>query len=155
MAYPRVWSLLPWYSFCIPQTYQGFWVHWVSHSTNMLMTQAYLNGPAAVASSMVERILEASDALDRWMSSNRLRLNQDKTQHICLGTRAQLSKIDFDSLCFRFPNVNFSSSVHGLGFILDPALSLSDHVNSVSSSCFYYLRQLRSIRQSLPHDCML
>jgi len=30
------------------------------------------------------------------------------------------------------------------------ALSLSDHVNSVSRSCFYYLRQLQSIRTSLP-----
>src|SRR6218665_166406 len=32
----------------------------------------------------------------------------------------------------------------------DPVLSLSDYVNRVSRSCLYYLRQLRSIRQSLP-----
>jgi len=38
MAYPRVRSLLPFYSFCIPQIYQGSWVFWVSHPTNMLMT---------------------------------------------------------------------------------------------------------------------
>jgi hypothetical protein len=113
-------------------------------------TQAYLHGPANTADVMVERILEASAALDRWLSSNRLRLNQDKTQYIWLGTRAQLAKIDTDSLCLKFPNVHFSSSVRDLGFILDPVLSLSDHVNSVSRSCFYYLRQLRAIRQSLP-----
>ena len=101
-------------------------------------TQAYLHGPAATASSMVERILEVSDALDRWLSPNRLRLNQDKTQHIWLGTRAQLSKIDTDFLFLRFPNlIKISSSVLDLGFILDPALSLFDHVNSVSHSYFY------------------
>ena len=47
-------------------------------------------------------------------------------------------------------NVRFSSSARDLGFILDPVLSLSDHASSVSRSCFYYLLQLRAIRQSLP-----
>ena len=47
--------------------------------------------------------------------------NQDKTQHIWFGSRAQLSKIDFGSLRFRFPNVHFSTSVRDLGFILDPS----------------------------------
>src|SRR6218665_685733 len=112
-------------------------------------TQAYLHGPDATAS-MVERILEASDALDRWLSSNRLRLNQDKTQHIWLGSHAQLSQIDLDSFHLRFPNVHFSSSVGDLRFILDPVLSLSDHVNSVSCSCFYSLRQLLSLRLCIP-----
>src|SRR5688572_13917248 len=99
---------------------------------------------------MVERIVEASAALDRWLSSNRLRLNQDNTQYIWLGSHAQLTKIDADSFCLQFLNVHFSSSVRDLGFILDPVLSLSDHVNSVSRSCVYYLCQLRAIRQSLP-----
>ena len=95
-------------------------------------------------------MVEASAALGRWLSSNRLRLNQDKTQCIWPGSRAQLTKIDADSLRLQFPNVHFSSSVRDLGFILDPVLSLSDHVNSVTRSCFYYLRQLRSICQSIP-----
>jgi len=113
-------------------------------------TQAYLHGPAATASFMVERVLAASAALDQWLSSNRLRLNQDKTQYIWLGTRAQLAKIDAASLQLRFPNVHFSSSVRDLGFVLDPLLTLSNHVNNLSRSCFYYLRQLRAIRKSLP-----
>ena len=57
---------------------------------------------------------------------NRLRLDQDETQHNWLGTRAQLSKIDFDFLRFIFSIVLFSSSARYLGFILDPVLSLSD-----------------------------
>jgi len=36
-----------------------------------------------------------------------------------------------------------------IGFILYPVISISDHVNSISRSCFYYLRKLRSIRPSL------
>ena len=32
---------------------------------------------------------------------------------------------------------------------MDPTLSFTGHVNSVSRSCFYHLRQLRSVRSSL------
>ena len=83
------------------------------------------------------------------MSSNRLRLNQDKTRCIWLRSRAQLTKIDADYLHLQFPNVHFSYSVRDLGFILDPVLSLTDHINSVSRSCLYYLCQLHAMRQSL------
>ena len=57
--------------------------------------------------------------------------------------------IDADS--FRL-NVRITSSVRDPGFILDPVLSLSDHVNSAYRSCLYYMyfRQLRFIRQSPP-----
>jgi hypothetical protein len=113
-------------------------------------TQAFLHGPASSAARMVEQILEASSALDLWLSSNRLRLNPDKTQYIWLGSRIQLARIDMDELSLRFPNVHFSATVRDLGFVLDPELSLSKHVNTVSRSCFYYLRQIRVIRQSLP-----
>jgi len=112
-------------------------------------TQAFLHGPASSAVQMVERLLEASSAVDAWLASNRLRLNPDKTQYIWLGGRLQLKKIDTCSLHLRFPLVQFSSSVRDLGITLDPTISFTDQVNSVSRSCFYHLRQLRSIRSSL------
>src|SRR5678815_2062763 len=59
-------------------------------------TQAFAHGPASTAASLVVRVLEATTTLDLWMSSNRLRLNSDKTQFIWLGGRAQLAKIDMD-----------------------------------------------------------
>ena len=112
-------------------------------------TQALLHGPASSAVQMVESLLEASSALEAWLSSNRLRLNPDKTQFIWLGGRLQLDKIDTDSLHNRYPLIQFSSSVRDLGIILDPTLSFMQQANSVSRSCFYHLRQLRSIRSSL------
>ena len=67
--------------------------------------------PSHTAAAMVERIPEASAALDQWLSVYRLCLSQDKTQHIWLGSRAQLAKIDAKSLRLRFPNMHFSSSM--------------------------------------------
>jgi len=50
----------------------------------------------------------AMEALEAWMSSNRLRLNSSKTQFIWLGTRQQLAKIDLEALAQEFPQITFS-----------------------------------------------
>ena len=53
------------------------------------------------------------------MVSDRPRLNQGKTQHTLLGSRALLPKIDADSIRLRFLNAHCFSSVRGFGPILD------------------------------------
>ena len=83
------------------------------------------------------------------MSSNRLRLNPSKTQFIWLGTRQQLAKLDLCALSTQFPLFTFCTSVRDLGVILDQELTFTQHVNSVSRSCFYQLRQLRVISRTL------
>ena len=117
-------------------------------------TQAYAHGSAEDAAALVQRILDATSALNSWMSSNRLCLNCSKTQFIWLGGRIQLAKIDFTSLSQLFPDISFSDTVRDLGVVLDQELTMSAHINNVSRSCFYHLRQLRTIRRSLPNHAI-
>src|SRR6218665_2225430 len=49
----------------------------------------------------------------------------------------------------RFPHIQFASSARDLDILLDPTLTFTNQVNSVSRSYFYHLRQLRSICKSL------
>ena len=42
-------------------------------------------------STAISRLLMCVSDIDRWMSSNRLKLNTDKTEFIWLGTRQQLA----------------------------------------------------------------
>src|ERR1700733_976351 len=88
------------------------------------------------------------------MSSNRLCLNCSKTQFIWLGGRLQLPKIDLTSLSQLFPDISFSYTVRDLGVVLDQELTMSAHINNLSRSCFYHLRQLRAIRHSLPNHAI-
>ena len=48
---------------------------------------------------------EAISAVESWMSSNRLRLNADKTQFIWFGKRHQLAKRDLASLALISPSI--------------------------------------------------
>ena len=50
--------------------------------------------------------------------------------------------------------VEFSTTVKDLGVLLDSQLTMTDHIAALSRSCFFYIWQLRSIRQSLTTDAM-
>ena len=60
--------------------------------------QLYLFGRAGEAESMISRVTECIADIDTWMSSNRMKLNSDKTQFIWLGTRYQRQKVDITSI---------------------------------------------------------
>ena len=47
-----------------------------------------------------------------------------------------------------------SDTVRDLGVTLDAQLTMKNHVDGVARSCFYQLRQLRSIRRSVPSDAL-
>ena len=84
------------------------------------------------------------------MNLNRLKLNSDKT--IWLGRRHELLKVSIDSIDMCSCEVKFRDSVNNLGVVIYGQLSMKDHVQKVCKTCYYHLRQLRSIRGSLSAD---
>ena len=71
----------------------GFGVHLYADDTQ-LYGSCFASDAGSLASSMLSAIAD----IQSWMSSNRLRLNQDKTQFTWLGTRQQLVKRDVSEL---------------------------------------------------------
>src|SRR6218665_3921020 len=59
-------------------------------------TQAYFHCPSTSAMGAARTMHQAMGALADWMSSNRLRLNAQKTKFIWLGNRQQLAKLNLD-----------------------------------------------------------
>ena len=55
-------------------------------------TQLYISVPAASCQEAIERFAGCLERVRDWMASNHLKLNEDKTQIIWLGTRHQLNK---------------------------------------------------------------
>ena len=82
------------------------------------------------------RVTSCMDAIDRWMASNRLKLNADKTQFIILGSRLQLSKVKCDSICLGGLDIPFLQKITFLGVILDTELSMVQQVHGATSRFF-------------------
>jgi hypothetical protein len=115
-------------------------------------TQVYVSISAANAPAAVDRFAQCVERLNDWMSSNRLKMNAEKTQVVWIGTRQQLAKVDIGELQLMSATISFSTTVSDLGVLVDDQLSMADHVAALCRSCFFQLRQLRAVRDSLTED---
>ena len=111
--------------------------------------QIYVFDKAGNADGMVAKVSACIEEIDTWMSTNRLKLNSDKTQFIWLGSRQQLLKVNVVNVQLGDYSVPFQSNICSLGVHLDSQLTMRTHVQRICRSSFYQLRQLRSIRPSL------
>ena len=92
------------------------------------------------------------DAINSCMTSNRLKLNMDKTQFIWLGTAQQLAKVNIRAIALTGVNIHLSDNVTCLGILIDSQLTFADYVKKLAGNCFYQLQQLRVIRRTLSTD---
>jgi len=83
----------------------------------------YISCAASHQSSATSRLLVCAFDIDRWMSSNRLKLNVRKTEFIWLTTRQQLAKVDM-SLQLKDQLVVLLDKVRDLGVILYSGLNM-------------------------------
>jgi hypothetical protein len=73
----------------------------------------------------MQRFAVCIERIEQWMSKNRLKRNQDKTQIIRSGTRQQLSAA---KIILPLAVVRFSTTVSNLGFMVDSQVNMSGHV---------------------------
>ena len=114
--------------------------------------QLYVFGKANCADKLVLKVTTCIGVVDAWMSSNRLKLNSDKTQFIWLGSQQQLQKIEIESVALLGDTVVFQPTVNDLGVTIDGPLTMREHVQRICRASYYQLRQLRVVRNSLSTD---
>ena len=129
---------------------------WSSLLKNNFLKYIYIIYSSSSGSvSLAMSILSAIDSVKSWMSSNRLRLNYDKTQFIWFGTRQQLAKRDIHQLQAVSEALTSDDSVRNLGVLVDSELKFHEHFSKLSQNCFFQLRRMRSIRRSVSREAML
>ena len=65
-----------------------------------------------------------------------------------IGTRQQLSKVQTSNISVGESRISFYKEVRNLGSWLDNTLSMSTPVSKVASSCFYYIYNIRRIKNT-------
>ena len=81
--------------------------------------QLYLFDKASATDSIVQSVTDCILEIDNWMSSNRLKLNSDKTQFSWLGTKQQLSKTNAHTVIIGSSTIQLQANVNNLGVIID------------------------------------
>ena len=80
------------------------------------------------------------------MLSNKLKLNDDKSQALLCGSKTVKSKLQLTSVQVGDAEIPLSASVKNLGLTIDSELSMSKHISATVKTCFYYLRLLSKLR---------
>ena len=83
------------------------------------------------------------------MLCDKLKINDDKTEFVIIGTCQQLSKVRVDSLAAGDAQVSPVQSVKNLGTWIDSNMSLQVNINNTCKAAYYYITNVRRIRKYL------
>ena len=104
---------------------------------------------------LCEKVSVCVDEVSAWIASNRLQLNHAKTEVLwCTSSRRQ-HQIPSGPVRIGTTYVQPVSSIRDLGVYIDADMSMRTHVTAVIRACFAALRQIRSVRRSLPRHALL
>ncbi len=87
-----------------------------------------------------------------WMLTNKLQLNQAKTEFFIASSSHYSSELSDIRLQLSDIMITPSKSLRNLGVIFDPVLNMTNQVSSVVKSVNYHLRNLSRIRRHMDRD---
>ena len=87
-----------------------------------------------------------------WMLTDKLKLNDDKTEFMLLGTKQQLFKVNIDSLTVGSIDVAPVTVARNLGTWFDSNLNLQGQIHNTCKSEFFHLYNIWRIRKYLSQE---
>jgi hypothetical protein len=95
------------------------------------------------------RLEECIIDIRSWMAQNFLKLNDDKTEFMVLGTREQLKKLRPKPVKIGNSSVEAVTTVRNIGAYFDQTLNLKEHITKTCRAARFHLRNIGKIRQYL------
>ena len=117
-------------------------------------TQLYIPISHGEEDQQISTIQNCLHDIKDWMFNNKLKLNDDKTEIIMLGTNQLRANIKFDALDLGNATVKVesSSAIRNLGFYFDPDFSMKTHVTRICQTMHYHLRNIGKIRKFIDEN---
>jgi len=112
-------------------------------------TQLYAEFDDENMQEVLKRLENCISDIRLWMTSNFLKLNDDKTEFMIIGDRLRLSRIGAVSLKIGNQLIMPSPTARNIGAVFDETMSMENQVSSVCHSCYTQLRYIYQIRKHL------
>ena len=119
-------------------------------------TQLYVHLTHKNVASALDKLSHCLEDVKRWLSTNKLKLNPDKTEFIVFGSKSQREKLNQSFPVNILGNLKSpTDAVRNLGVWFDSDFSFSCHVRKVCKACFAHVRDLKGLRGHLTHEATL
>ena len=86
------------------------------------------------------------ESVASWMKTNKLKMNDDKTELMLVGSKSKLSKTNLSTIAFSDCEISFARSVRNLGAYLNESLSMETHISHLCKVLHFQLRRISKIR---------
>jgi len=90
--------------------------------------------------------------LRKWMYQDKLKINDDKTEFLVIGSRQQLLNIYHCSVRVGTSDIKPVKIARNLGAWFDLHFSMSTHISMSCSAAFFWIYDIKRISQFLPRD---
>jgi hypothetical protein len=101
---------------------------------------------------LVHTLENCSSDIKSWMSSNMLKLNDEKTEALLFSGSFAANPPPPATIKIGSSDISFSDSARNLGFVMDSNLSMKKHIAKVCQTCYFEIRRISSIRRFLTVD---
>ena len=115
-------------------------------------TQLYTSFDPNHSVTAMERMEACIADIKDWMANNFLKLNDAKTEFIIFGTPNDVGKVSEWTVSMGSEEVLPSTTVRNIGAMLDSTLTMKSHINSITKSCYFQIRNLSKIRKYLSEE---
>ena len=92
------------------------------------------------------------DDIKNWMLNDKLKLNDSKTEFLIIGTRQQLSKVNFNTLHVGDAYITPSNEIKTLGSWFDSQMKFDTNMIKCCKAAFFHLFNIKRIRKFLTHE---
>ena len=119
----------------------GLYYPAVRYHLHFFADDSQLHDSAALSefSSLVRDMTSSIEEVGIWMKGNKLKMNDDKTELITIGSKSKLKQVSTNSMVFQDCEIEFSESVRNLGVFLDESLSVEMQVNQLCKVLYFQL----------------
>ena len=103
---------------------------------------------------LVHSFKDCIEDVAEWMSDPKLKMNDDKTELIAIGTKSMINQVtpNLTPVFISGYDIPFSQSARNLGVFIDETLSMDVHIKYLCRILFCQLRRLGKIRPFLSTD---
>ena len=115
-------------------------------------TQIYLAFNVNDAEHAIQRLEQCVRQIRSWMVTNKLKLNDDKTDFIMISSPYNAKEINGLKIKIGDETISTSKSVRNLGVVFDCIFNMENHITSVCQSCYFHLRNIGTIRPYLNNE---
>ena len=117
-------------------------------------TQLYKCSLPCDMSSLVLEVQDCIESIKTWMQSNKLKLNDDKTEIMPCSTETKLKALEISSLTLSGCVIDFSEKAKNLGVILDSSLTMDHQINQQIRIMYGELRKIGCMKSYLSDDAI-